>query len=111
MDAQAAPKQSKYQKELAYQQEMLASVKARSGKDALPGLKASPTDKVTGGRTYPAFKLEGDIKSVKAKVYDNVPTPDPAVPAKVSAPTPKYSAPAAATSAAVPQTLAEMLQQ
>ena len=95
-DATAATKITKFQKELQYQEELMAAIKARSGKDTvLPGFTGSPTDAAVGTSKPRTLKFEEGtiIKQVKVVTPASVPTPDPAVPSQVAAPTPVDAAP------------------
>ena len=96
-DATAATKITKFQKELQYQEELIASIKARTGKDTvLPGFTASPTDAAVGTSKPRTLKFEdSNIEKVTVVTPASVPTPDPAVPSQVAAPKPAPVAAAA----------------
>ena len=107
-------KTTKYERELAYQQEMIDAVRARTGKaEVLPSLTASPTTPIApAAAPAPALKFGGaPVEKVKVEADASVPVPAPAAPA-VAAPAPvaapkPVAAPAAAPSyAAAPSAAA-----
>lgn len=95
-------KTTAYQREQAYEQELFAALKARTGKsEVLPNLTSSPKDSVAPAKAAPALKFEGSIEKVKTEAPAAVPTPAPAVPAPAAAPKPA-AAPASAAAVAAP---------
>jgi hypothetical protein len=67
LNADAVPKITAYQKEQKYQEELLANIKARTGKtDVLPELKSSPKVEAPkevkkAPKAEPSFKLEAPV--------------------------------------------------
>ena len=104
-----AKKLTSFQKEQAYQAEMQAAIKARTGKaTALPSLTASPTDFKVAETKSTTLKFTDSVEKVKIETPAAVPAPEPAVPAAAAAvvvaapkPTPK-PAPIAVTVAPAP---------
>lgn len=89
-DATAATRLTKFQKNQIYEQELLESIKARTGKsEALPELTASPTDAVTAPAQRAPLKFDAPIEKVKVEAPASTPIPAPAVPAEVAVPKPE----------------------
>jgi hypothetical protein len=101
-------KTTKYERELAYQQEMLDAVRARTGKtDVLPNFKGSPTTPIAPATAAaPAFKFdESEVKKTQGNQGANpmVPPPSgPALAATTAAPAAGGSIATAAAAASAP---------
>lgn len=97
-NADAVTKVTAYEKEQKYQEELLASIKARTGKaDVLPELKSSPKVEAPkevkkSPKAESSFKLEAPVSE----------TPKPSL-AGQTAPAAPVAAPAPSTAAAVPE--------
>ena len=96
-EAKVAGQATKFEKNQAYQAELLASIKARTGKDGVYGsLNASPTDVTAPEVKIAPLKFDGGIEKTKIETPASTPAPNAAVPA--TAAPPKAEAPAAASS-------------
>jgi len=94
-EAKIANKATKFEKNQAYQAELLNNIKSRTGKDtAVYGsLKDRPADVDPPAYVRPPLKFDGGIGSSTVETPASVPKPEPAKPATV--PPPKSVSPAA----------------